>query len=118
MYKLVLILRQDAADPGLVDRWSQEFVPLADQLPGLRQVVVSHVDGGPAGPVDIRLIHELIFEDRDALTAAMQSPPGVAAGQCLVRLTKNTPGSVTMLFAEHMQDEPRPNPAVSSRSPT
>lgn len=109
MYKLTLLFHDSPAIPDLVERWSREFVPLADRLPGLRLVSVSHVEGGPSGPVDVRLIHDLIFDDAQAMTAAMQSPEGVVAGQCLVRLTKNTPGCVTMLFADHKQDAPRPS---------
>lgn len=113
MYKLTLIFSQHTAVPDLLERWSQEFVPLADRLPGLQLVIVSHVEGGPAGPSDIRLLHDLVFADKDALTQAMQSPAGVAAGQCLVRITGNTSGVVTMLFAEHMEDAPRgPETAV------
>lgn len=108
MYKLVLLFREQPTVPDLMARWSRDFVPQADQLPGLQRVIVSHVEGGPAGPVDISLIHELLFESREALLTAMQSPAGVAAGQALVRLTKNAPGAVTMLFAEHQADEPRP----------
>ncbi len=108
MHKLVLILRQNPALPDLAARWSQEFVPLAERLPGLQRVVVSQVEGGPAGAADVLLIHELYFSDRGALTAAMTSPPGVAAGQCLVRITRNAPNAVSLLFAEHMEDVPRP----------
>lgn len=118
MYKLTLLFHDNAAIPDLAERWSREFVPLADQLPGLKAVVVSHVEGGPAGPSDIRLIHELIFDDKDALTAAMQSAPGVQAGQCLVRITQSAPRTVTMLFAEHMQDEPRPDHKIAPPSRT
>lgn len=108
MYKLVLLFRDHPSVPDLMSRWSREFVPAAEQLPGLQRVVVSHVEGSPAGAVDIRLIHELIFADREALLTAMQAPAGVAAGQTLVRLTKNAPGAVTMLFAEHQADDQRP----------
>lgn len=113
MYKLILLFHENPAIPDLVERWSREFVPLADQLPGLQAVVVSHVEGGPAGPSDIRLIHELIFDDKDALTAAMQSAPGVQAGQGLVRLTQSAPRTVTLLFADHLQDKPRPDHKIA-----
>jgi uncharacterized protein (TIGR02118 family) len=113
MYKLVLIFRDNPGLPDLTARWSQEFVPLADRLPGLKLVVVSHVEGSPAGPADVLLIHELLFENKDALTAAMQSPAGVAAGQCLVRITRNAPGAVTMLFADHQLDAPRPGQSIA-----
>jgi uncharacterized protein (TIGR02118 family) len=116
VYKLTLIFYENASTPDLIEHWSNEFVPLADKLPGLQLVVVSHVEGGPAGPSNIRLIQDLVFEDKAALTAAMQSPQGVAAGQCLVRLTRNQPNTVTMLFAEHMEDTPQPTPSENPRS--
>jgi uncharacterized protein (TIGR02118 family) len=104
-FKLVILFAQPP-DPAAFDRrWSEEFVPLAEALPGLRRVVVSHTRGGPAGAVAVHLIHELHFDDMAALTAAMASPPGVAAGQCLVRLAG---GSAQLLFAEHMEDIPHP----------
>lgn len=103
IHKLIILFKQptDAAD--FERRWSEEFVPLAERLPGLRRVVVSHTHGGPAGPVDIYLLHELHFDSLPALTAAMASPQGAAAGQCLVRLA---PQAATLLFAEHMEDAP------------
>jgi len=92
MYKLSLLFKETTAATNLIERWSQEFVPLADQLPGLKLVIVSHFDGGPAGPSEWRLQHDLIFENKEALQAAMQSPAGVSAGQALVRLTRRTYG--------------------------
>lgn len=112
MHKLILIFHENSAIPDLMARWTREFVPLAEKLPGLQQIVVSQVVGGPAGPTDIRLIHELLFPTREALMTAMQSAAGVAAGQSLVRLTKNAPGAVTMLFAEHQADAPQPAPGT------
>jgi uncharacterized protein (TIGR02118 family) len=114
-YKLVILFQQPADPAEFERRWSEEFVPLAEKLPGLRRVVVSHVHGGPAGPVEAHLIHELHFDDRATLTAAMDSPAGVAAGQCLVRLAGP---SATLLFAEHMEDVPGPDPLPSPPSAT
>lgn len=115
MYKLTLLFKETATQ-DIMERWSHEFVPLAEQLPGLKLVIVSHFDGGPAGPSEWRLQHDLIFENKEALLAAMQSEAGVSAGQALVRITRNAPEAVTMLFAEHMADEPRPMPPMDPRS--
>jgi len=115
VYKLVILFNQPENPAEFERRWSEEFVPLAEQMPGLRRVVVSHTHGGPAGPVPVYLIHELHFESMDALTAAMASPQGVAAGQCLVGLVKQ---KATLLFAEHMEDTPGPDPILSSPSVT
>lgn len=116
MYKLSLLFKETATEPNLMERWSQEFVPLAEQLPGLKLILVSHFDGGPAGPSEWRLQHDLIFESKDELMAAMQSEAGVSAGQALVRITRNAPEAVLMLFAEHMEDKPHPTLPMDPRS--
>jgi uncharacterized protein (TIGR02118 family) len=103
VYKLVILFKQPPDPAEFERRWSEEFVPLAERLPGLERVVVSHTHGGPAGPVEIYLIHELHFDNQAALTAALSSPEGVAAGQCLLHLAGRL---ATLLFAEHMEDRP------------
>ena len=103
IYKLVILFKQPANPVEFERRWSEEFVPLAERLPGLQRVVVSHTHGGPAGPVEIYLIHELHFAGFEALTSALKSAEGVAAGQKLVQVAG---GQATLLFAEHMDDAP------------
>ena len=102
-HKLVILFKQPDQPVEFERRWSEEFVPLAEQLPGLQRVIVSRTHGGPAGPVEIYLIHELHFASLSALHSAMASPQGAAAGQCLVRLAQS---SAALLFAEHMEDAP------------
>jgi uncharacterized protein (TIGR02118 family) len=102
-YKLVIVFKQQPRPEEFERRWAEEFVPLAEQLPGLQRVVVSRMHGGPAGRVDILLIHELHFADQAALNAAMRSPAGVATGECLVRIAGRL---ATLAFAEHMEDQP------------
>ncbi len=102
-YKL-LIMFLTPEDPAEFERrWAEEFVPLAERLPGLRRVVVARTHGGPAGPVAVYLIHELHFDNFEALRAGMASEAGVRAGQCLVKMAGKR---VTLAFAEHMEDEP------------
>jgi uncharacterized protein (TIGR02118 family) len=103
-YKLILLYKQPPDPVEFERRWSEEFVPLAERLPGLKRVVVSHTHGGPSGPVDIYLVQELHFASQADLNAALSSPQGAAAGKCLVHLAGRL---VTLLFAEHMEDRPR-----------
>ena len=105
-YKLVIVFKQPANPAVFEQGWSEEFVPLAERLPGLQRVVVSRTHGGPAGRVDIYMIHELHFASQADLMAAMSAPEGVAAGKCLVRLGGRL---VTLAFAEHMEDRPAPS---------
>lgn len=111
IYKLIILFKQPMNPAEFEQRWSEEFVPLAERLPGLQRVVVSHTHGGPAGPVDIYLIHELHFAGFDALRSALTSPEGVAAGQKLVQFAGS---QATLLFAEHMDDVPAPTAPPAS----
>ena len=107
-YKLIIVFKQQPKPIEFEQRWAEEFVPLAERLPGLQRVVVSRAHGGPAGRVDIHLIHELHFASPADLKAAMASPQGVAVGQTLISLAGRL---VTIAFAEHMEDRPAPSEA-------
>ena len=104
MHKLIMLFKQPVDPADFERRWSEEFVPLTERLPGLQRVVVAHTHGGPAGPVEFYLVHELHFASFAALKDAMSSEAGMAAGQCLVRLAPQQ--RATLLFAEHMEDSP------------
>jgi uncharacterized protein (TIGR02118 family) len=101
-HKLIIIFHHPLP-AHFEQQWSEVFVPLAEKLPGLRRVTVSHTQGGPAGPVEVYLLHELHFDSLAAVKAAMASPAGLAAGQALVKLAGK---QATLLFAEHMEDTP------------
>ncbi len=102
----MLIFRRPADVTGFETRWSEEFVPKAEKMPGLRRVAVSRVYGGAAGEVDVLLVHEFCFDDAQALRQAMTSPEGQAAGRALMGFAAN---QVTLCFAEHMEES---RPAV------
>lgn len=113
-YKLIILFKQPENPADFERRWSEEFVPLAEKLPGLQRVVVAHTHGGPAGPVEIYLVHELHFNSLPAMKAAMSSSIGIQTGQTLVRLAPK--GRATLLFAEHMEDKPAAAPAKAQSS--
>jgi uncharacterized protein (TIGR02118 family) len=110
-HKLIILFKRPADPADFQRRWSEEFVPLAEQLPGLRRITVSVAHGGPAGSVDVHLIHELHFDTLEAVKAAMAAPEGLRAGRCLVDLAGQR---AELVFAEHMEDAPRLHPAASA----
>ena len=101
MYKLVILVEpQD--DPARFDsRWPL-FLAEAERMPGLRREVTSRVDRVLHGSLPIHLMHELFFDSLRAAADAMGSPQGERAGQVLQEISG---GKVTLLFADHMQDE-------------
>jgi uncharacterized protein (TIGR02118 family) len=98
MYKLVVVLRGVAESEWLERHWSDDFVPLAEKMPGLRRVFVGRACGAPSGPADVLLLHEFVFDDLAALQAAMISPEGQAAGLALMRFAGER---AELFFAEH-----------------
>lgn len=106
MHKLILVVHRPS-DPVAFDRcWSEDFVPLAERMPGLRRVVVARAYGGPSGATEVHLIHEFYFDDEAALRQAMTSPEGQRAGQALMGFAA---GQVSLAFAEHLEEN-RPLP--------
>ncbi|MFN2146764.1 MAG: EthD family reductase [Anaerolineales bacterium] len=101
MHKLMILFRTTADPIELETRWSQNFVRLAEKMPGLRRVSVSRILGGPGGQVDLHLVHEFYFDNLAAVQQAMASPEGQEAGRALMEFAGE---SATLLFAEHLEE--------------
>ena len=101
MFKLVILFEQPLDEQEFQENW-QKFMGLAEKMPRLKREVVSRVQEvvyAPDGRQYTRL-HELIFDSRDALEAALQSQAGQLAGQFLQAFTL---GRMVLLTAEHME---------------
>jgi len=84
----------------------QKFLGLAEKMPGLCRETVSRVERVLFGKSEggYALVHELLFDSKEALESAMQSPEGQAAGSYLQSFTG---GRVVLLTAEHLEAEER-----------
>ena len=102
MYKLMILFRRLGDTLRMEERWSREFVPLADKMPGLRRIALSRIKERAGGLVDLHMVHELYFDDLVALRHAMASPEGQAAGRALMAFAS---GKVDLYFAEHREDD-------------
>lgn len=102
MVKLIALFKPPADRAAFDTRWSGEFVPLAERMPGIRRITVSHVQASPAGPAPYALIHEFFFDTFDDLQSALASPEGQAAGRNLMAFAADT---AQLLFAEHQEEE-------------
>ena len=85
MYKLVIVFLPFYKPSETFTRGWQKFLKLAEQMPGLRKEVVSDPDeiifGVPHQ--QFKKIHELYFDSREDLEAALNSDAGQKAGQWL-----------------------------------
>lgn len=101
MVKLILLYRTPDDVAAFETRWSRDFVPLLDRIPGLRRVAVSRTLQALSGEVDLYLTHELFFDDLLAAREALATPEGQAAGRALMGFAA---GIVTLCLAHHLED--------------
>lgn len=101
MHKLIIIITE-LPDPLSFEQGWPDFLTLAERMPGLRRETTSWPGKVLYGSLLVHMIHELYFDSQAALQAAMESPPGRAAGQLLQHLTD---GRMILLFAHHLEDE-------------
>jgi uncharacterized protein (TIGR02118 family) len=108
----MLIFSQPDDPTSFEERWSNEFVASAEALPGLRRVAVSRFRTTLSDPLRLYLVHELYFDDLDAVQQAMASIQGQNAGQTLMSIAQDF---VSVLIAEHMEEDRPLRPKSSSR---
>lgn len=101
MYKLIILI-EPPLDPTTFDESWPEFLHQAERMPGLQREATVRVTREIFGNYPVHMIHELFFETQADLQAAMASPQGQAGGQILQRITD---GRMTLLFAEHREDD-------------
>ena len=101
MHKLIVLFEPPGDEQAFQLGW-QKFLGLAEKMPGLRRETVSRVERVLFGKSESGyvLLHELLFDSKEALEAAMQSPEGQAAGAYLQSFTE---GRVVLLTAEHLE---------------
>lgn len=97
MVKLVAAYSKPKDPADFDSRYFGTHVPLARKIPGLKEMKVFRVKGGPAGEAPYYLLAELFFDDMPSLKAGMSSPEGQAAGKNLMSFAKDY---ATFLFAE------------------
>ena len=100
MHKLMVLIRRPADPAGFGERWSREFVPQAERMPGLRRVSLTRVTGALSGSLDLHLVHEFFFDDFESVRSAMASPDGQKAGRTLMDFAA---AEATLCFAEHLE---------------
>ncbi len=101
MYKLIILIQAQENNARFNQRWP-EFLAQAERMPGLLREVTSRVDRVLNGEIAIEMLHELYFDSLKAAADAMSSLEGERAGQVLQEITG---GKVTLLLADHSQDE-------------
>ena len=99
MHKLIILFGRPLDPLAFLTGW-QAFLGMAEQMPGLRRETVSLIEGAIYGETQPFKIHELYFDDRAALDAALASDAGQQAGEWLHQFTD---GNFSLLTAPHQE---------------
>jgi len=97
MVKLIAIYRKPEDQEAFDQHYFHTHAPLAEKMPGLVKLEVSKIYGTPMGESELYLIAQMYFESKQALTEALSSPEGRAAGKDLMGFAGKL---VSMHFAE------------------
>lgn len=100
MHKLIAIYERPDDEAAFEAHYRDVHTPLVRRIPGLREVRLNRVTGGPGGKSRLHLIAELCFEDRAAFEAAMGSRENREAGRDLM-------GFAGKLVSVHFAEESR-----------
>jgi len=101
MHKLIILIETPDDQKEFDESWPL-FLRQAEKMPGLMREATIRVINSLYGNYDVSMIHELYFESYDDLKNAMSSPQGQASGQVLQKITD---GRMTLLFADHREDD-------------
>jgi uncharacterized protein (TIGR02118 family) len=103
MTRLVLLYQQPANPTSFQLRYRRNLA-LLKKMPGIQDIRVNNVIGGPAGQTSYAHILEITFADFEALDVALTSPEGVAAGKDLMDFAARR---VELLFVEDAGEQAR-----------
>ena len=101
MYKLIILIETPGDQQEFDESWPL-FLRQAEKMPGLVREATIRVVHSLYGNYDVSMIHELCFDSYDDLKLAMSSPQGQKSGNVLQNITE---GRMTLLFAEHREDD-------------
>ena len=97
MVKLIALYKRPNDVSSFDKHYTEVHTPLVKKLPGLRQMEISRITGSAIGETPEYLLCEMYFDSKDALDAALASPPGRVAGKDLMGFAAKY---VTLMYAD------------------
>ena len=89
MHKLTVLYRQPDDPDGFWTYYEQTHTPIVRRYPGLRQVRITRYERTPRGePAAYALAAEMLFDDEEALNAALGSDAGRESGKDFAHMSK------------------------------
>ena len=101
MHKLIILIDQPKDIQTFEEAWPR-FLREAERMPGLKREAAIQVVKTLFGDCQVYKIHELFFDNRKSLQAAMASESGQLSGQILQQITG---GRISLLIADHREEQ-------------
>jgi uncharacterized protein (TIGR02118 family) len=100
MFKVIAVYQvpaDDAAKASAEEYFKTTHTPICLRIPGIKELRVNKVFGGPTGPSTLQMIVEMCFENKDAWKAAMKTPEMMESGKDAMKFAGD---KVSVHFAE------------------
>jgi uncharacterized protein (TIGR02118 family) len=100
MFKVIAVYKAPASDEAKVkfDSYFREtHEPICMAIPGIRELRLNKIFGGPTGQSNLHLIAEMVFETKEAWKNAMKSPEMMSSGKDAMKFAGDL---VSVHFAE------------------
>ena len=102
MYKVIAVYRaptDDTAKAKFEDHFQNIHAPICMRIPGIKELRVNKIFGGPTGTSNLHLIAEMCFENKDAWKIAMKTPEMMESGKDAMKFAGD---AVSVHFAEEI----------------
>jgi uncharacterized protein (TIGR02118 family) len=100
MFKVIAVyqvLSDEAKKLAFEEHFKNIHTPICLKIPGIKEVRVNKIFGGPTGSSTLHQIIEMVFENKESWKAAMKTPEMMESGKDAVKFAGDL---VSVHFAE------------------
>lgn len=99
MFKVMAVYKVPTEDKkaSFEDHFKNVHTPICMKIPGIKEVRVNKIFGGPTGSSNLSMIVEMCFENKDSWKAAMKTPEMMESGKDAMKFAGD---GVSVHFAE------------------
>lgn len=99
MYKVIAVYRvpSEEAKAQFEEHFQKVHTPLCLRIPGIKELRINKIFGGPTGSSNLQMVAEMCFENKDSWKAAMKTPEMMESGKDAMKFAGDL---VSVHFAE------------------
>lgn len=100
MFKVIAVYKapaDDATKARFEEHFKNVHTPICLKIPGIKELRVNKIFGGPAGSSHLHMVVDMVFENKDAWKAAMKTPEMMESGKDAMKFAGDL---VSVHFAE------------------